>query len=147
MFLEFELIFARRIMQPLIIEGTEKTPFVCLDRDQKEFVIRGKSIPTDAEYFFTPVLDWFDEYVKHAKEHTELRIDLDFFNISSSKRILFVLYKLNELIDAGKSVSIMWFYRYNDDDMLEVGQDYAFMVKIPFEFIEKKVQEPMAVLV
>ncbi len=134
-------------MEALIIEGTGKTPFVSLDVEQKAFVIRGNSIPADAEYFYLPVLEWFDGYVKQPKSHTELVIDLEFFNISSSKRILAILYKLNELIENGYSVAVKWYYGNTDDDMLEVGQDYAFMVKIPFEFQEKKTQEPMAVLV
>jgi len=134
-------------MQSLIIEATEKTPFVCLDYNQKEFVIKGKSIPTDAEYFYLPLMDWFDQYIKQPKQHTELKVDLDMFNISSSKRILFLLYKLNELVEKGLSVSVKWCYRESNDDMLEVGQDYAFMVRIPFEFIQKKSQEPIAVLV
>jgi hypothetical protein len=134
-------------MDSLIIERTDKTPFVSLDPAQRELVISGKSIPGDAEYFYLPVLDWFDNYLKRPNNYTELRIDLDTFNISSSKRILLILYKLNELIDKGMSVKVKWCYRQENDDMLEVGQDYAFMVKVPFEFLEKKAQEPIAVLV
>jgi hypothetical protein len=134
-------------MQSLIIEATEKTPFVCLDYHQREFLIQGKSIPTDAEYFYLPLMDWFDEYVRNPKQCTELKVDLDLFNISSSKRILFILYKLNDLVDRGLSVSVKWCYREGNEDMLEVGQDYAFMVKIPFEFVQKKTQEPISVLV
>ena len=59
---------------------------------------------------------------------------LDFFNISSSKRLLFMLYKLNEILEKGGQSKVQWYYSEHDDDMFEVGQDYAFMVKVPFEF-------------
>lgn len=134
-------------MQSLIIEGTAKTPFVKLDPQNNEFVISGRSIPNDAEFFYQPVLEWFDSYVSDPSEETVLRLDLDYFNISSSKRLLFILYKLNDLVETGNKVKLVWTYRNEDDDMLEVGQDYAFMVKVPFEFIPKSVNVPMAELV
>ena len=134
-------------MQSLIIEGTAKTPFVKLDPQNNEFVISGRSIPNDAEFFYQPVLEWFDSYVSDPIEETVLRLDLDYFNISSSKRLLFILYKLNDLFETGNKVKLVWTYRDEDDDMLEVGQDYAFMVKVPFEFIPKSVNVPMAELV
>jgi hypothetical protein len=70
------------------------------------------------------------------KRPTVIKIDLEYFNISSSKRILFLLYKLNELTESGMDVKVQWFYRQSDEDMFEVGQDYAYMVKVPFEFKE-----------
>lgn len=53
---------------------------------------------------------------------------LEFFNIASSKRILFILYKLAEIKARGCQVSVHWMYEKQDDDNLEIGQDYAQMV-------------------
>ncbi|MEN9400125.1 MAG: hypothetical protein RL632_1228, partial [Bacteroidota bacterium] len=75
-------------------------------------------------------------YLLNPLENTVVKIDLEYFNISSSKRILFLLYKLNELSEAGKQVHVEWYYRQSDEDMYEVGQDYAYMVKVPFIFKE-----------
>lgn len=132
-------------MEPLIIAGTESTPSVKLDAESGSFEFTGRSVPDDAEEFFHSTLEWIEEYARAPKDVTYVAFDLEFFNIASSKRILFVLYKLNELIDAGKDVQVKWHYTENDHDMLEVGQDYAFMVKVPFEFIrmKKKVAEPV----
>ena len=76
----------------------------------------------------------FDFYLSNPASQTVFKIDLEYFNISSSKRILFLLYKLNELSENGHSVKVQWLYRDSDEDMYEVGQDYAYMVKVPFEF-------------
>ena len=54
-------------MRALRIEGTDKTPQVILDPDKNVFELKGKSIPTDAEAFFGPVLEWFDEFAKRPK--------------------------------------------------------------------------------
>lgn len=125
-------------MQALNIEATEKTPAINFDPATGTFEIKGKSIPNDAEAFYAPVLEWMENYVKSPGKKTSVELNLEYFNITSSKRILFILYKLNDLIDAQHDVSVKWYYADTDDDMHEVGQDYAFMVKVPFHFVGYK---------
>ena len=122
-------------MEPLRIQATVKTPEVLFDPANEVFEIKGKSVPDDAEEFYHDILEWVEDYVSNPKENTIFKIDLEYFNISSSKRILFLFYKLNELKEKGKDIKVIWYYNEDDEDMFEVGQDYAFMVKIPFEFI------------
>ncbi len=129
-------------MKALTIDATDRTPFVNFDPDNNRFEISGKSIPKDAESFYEPVLEWLDEYTNHPNTNTEFVFNLEFFNIASSKRILFILYKLNEMVESQYTVNVKWCFSANDDDMYEVGQDYAFMVKVPFEFV-KCAEEPM----
>ncbi len=38
------------------------------------------------------------------------------------------------MIDNGFTAKVDWFYRESEEDMFEVGQDYAYMVKVPFNF-------------
>ena len=123
-------------MESLLRNATDTTPSITLNASTGEFIIEGKSIPSDAEDFYGSILDWLKNYVTEPQSRTVLTLKLDYFNISSSKRILFMFYKLNELVDNGNQVSVKWFYHEGEDDMYEVGQDFAFMVNIPFEFIE-----------
>lgn len=132
-------------MEPLRIQATVKTPEVLFDPANNVFEIKGKSIPDNAEEFYTEILNWFDDYVANPLDETVLKIHLEYFNISSSKRLLFLLYKMNELADRQKVVKVQWHYNENDEDMFEVGQDYAFMVKFPFDFISYTMQEPSLV--
>jgi len=125
-------------MQALYIEATDKTPSIHFDPSKGLFEIKGKSIPNDAEAFYAPVLEWMEEYVKSPSAKTYFELNLEYFNITSSKRILFLLYKLNELVDTKNEVHVKWYYAESDDDMHEVGQDYAFMVKVPFQFVGYK---------
>ena len=121
-------------MHRLYIQGTENTPEVNFSPESGIFNIVGKSIPEDADAFYKPILEWFDEFAKLKVGAIHMRIELEFFNISSSKRILFLMYKLNDLVERGENVKVTWVYKESDDDMFEVGQDYSFMVSIPFEF-------------
>ena len=122
-------------MEKLHIEETALTPMVRFDAQTGEMALKGRSIPENADQFWLPVLSWFESFMLNPSDRVVIRLDLEYFNISSSKRILFLLYKLNELSEAGKDVSVEWHYKKTDVDMYEVGQDYAYMVKVPFEFI------------
>jgi hypothetical protein len=122
-------------MRNLYIESKANTPEVSFNFQTGELRLNGRSIISDAEEFYNPVLSWLEEYSKEPAKNTLLKIDLQSFNIASSKRILFILYKMNELLEDGCKVKIQWHYSENEDEMYEVGQDYAFMVKVPFEFV------------
>jgi len=128
-------------MEALRIQSTAKTPEVLFDSHNEIFEIKGKSIPDDAEDFYMSVLQWFDDYVANPNPTTILKIDLEYFNIASSKRLLFLLYKLNEMKAKDMDVRVIWRYNEADEDMYEVGQDYAFMVKVPFDFISYRLEE------
>ena len=85
-----------------------------------------------------------DESVKEVR----FTFRLDFFNIASSKRILFILYRLAEMQKNGKFVQVKWMYEDVDDDMLEIGEDYETMVqslKFDFEsYVAEEIPEPIA---
>lgn len=115
-------------------QGNEYLPTILFDMEAGIFSIKGKSVPEDGKVFYEPVLQWLEQYAQNPLSETHLIFDLEYFNISSSKMLLYILYKLNELQTAGNKVKVTWCYAADDDEMFEVGEDYAFMVDIPFEF-------------
>ncbi len=123
-------------MENLYIVNTESTPLVDFNSETGILTLEGKSVPTEAEVFYKPVIDWLEQYIEHPNSITKINLKLEYFNIASSKRILFILYKLNDLIEKELQVNVDWLYHKEEDDMLEVGQDFESMVKIPFDFIE-----------
>ena len=121
-------------MVPLKIEKTKTTPSVILDSEKGIFEISGNSLPENAMGFYQPVTDWVNTYLSNPNPTTEFTFKMDYFNTASSK-ILFELIKLHKSIQtSGKTVVINWFYHEEDEDMLEAGQDYADLTKLPFEF-------------
>jgi hypothetical protein len=121
-------------MENLIIKYTPETPSIHFDANSGLLQIKGRCIPSNPDDFWSEILLWFDTYIQQPAIETKFIINLEYFNISSSKRILFLLYKLNELIELGYKASVDWYYRESEEDMFEVGQDYAYMVKVPFNF-------------
>ena len=123
-------------MEPIAIEGTAKTPTVKFDASGGIFEIKGRSIPENSIEFYKPLVDWLDEYAKNPQPKTEVKIQLEYFNTSSSKCILDVFKKL-EAIHKGKSeVTVNWYYEEDDEDMLEAGEDYESIIRVPFKMIE-----------
>ena len=123
-------------MDSIQIEGTPKTPTIEFDAATGVVSIKGRSIPENSVEFYKPMVDWLDEYASQAKEKTEVNIQLEYFNTSSSKCILDVFKKLEVIKKGGNEVVINWFYEEDDEDMLEAGEDYQSIISIPFEMIE-----------
>ena len=83
----------------LIIEPTEKTPQIDLNQLTGELILSGRSIPENATDVYEPVFNWVKEYISIARPTTNLRLNLEYFNTSSSiwlAKILKVLSKINE---------------------------------------------------
>lgn len=132
-------------MEELYIKETAQTPLVSFNAQTGELEIKGRSIPEDADGFWVPILSWFESFMMNPSSEVVIRLDMEYFNISSSKRILFILYKLNELVEQGVKATVEWHYKNTDIDMYEVGQDYAYMVKVPFKFISYTEPELLSV--
>lgn len=121
--------------EPLRIEPTHKTPKVYLDPTEKVFEVSGRSIPEDSVGFYKPILDWLDEYGKSPAESTLFKFELEYFNTSSSKNILEMLKKLEEIYQSGNDVKISWYYDEDDEDMEETGEDYKALLSVPVELV------------
>lgn len=123
-------------MEILYREPTNVTPLVSFNPENGEFLMQGRSIPENAEMFYSSILGWLDCLCTEPPHKVVLTVQLEFLNIASSKRMLFIFYKMMEAQENGCRVMVKWCYDERDQDMLEVGEDYAQMVNgIPFEFV------------
>jgi SiaC family regulatory phosphoprotein len=85
--------------QSYLIEETPKTPQIDLNQLTGEFIFSGKSIPENAAKLYEPVFNWVSQYILNARPTTNVRINFEYFNTSSSlwlAKILKVLVKINE---------------------------------------------------
>lgn len=123
-------------MEPISFEGTPKTPTVNFNADTGIVEIKGRSIPENSIEFYKPLVDWLDEYKENAQPMTKVIIQLEYFNTSSSKCILDVFKKLEAVHKAKNPVEIHWYYEEDDEDMLEAGEDYESIIRVPFKMVE-----------
>ncbi len=120
-------------MEVIKIIGTDDTPSVTLDAQNEIFEISGRSLPEDVAAFYEPILDWLDRYAEEPNEKTVFNFKLVYFNTASSKLILDILLKLEEMHEDGKEILIRWHFPEDDEDMEEAGEEYADIVEVPFE--------------
>jgi hypothetical protein len=122
-------------MEKLNRKGTEDSPEVILDAENKVMEISGRSLPEDVATFYESVISWLEEYAKNPDQETVFTFRLDYFNTATSKVILDILVMFEQMIEEGHSVKVRWFYDKEDEDMQAAGEEYSDMVDVPFELI------------
>lgn len=126
-------------MDPIRLEPTDETPEVILDKGAGQFRLAGKSLPEDAADFYEPLIDWVDAYAADPLPETVFEIHLFYYNTASSKLLLDLLVRLEEMHikrrDSGCIVRIKWIFDEDDEDMEDAGVDYDDVIEIPFEMI------------
>jgi len=123
-------------MNKIYIDGSQDTPSIVLDKEIEKLEISGKSFPADVSAFYKPVISWLDEYSESPLKDTVFVLKMDYFNTASSKVLLDILYKLEDLSNEGNNVKIVWYYPDDDEDMKETGEEYDEIVDVNFELIE-----------
>jgi hypothetical protein len=123
-------------MEIINIAATEDTPKVILDHVNKVFEISGRSLPEDVVVFYQPVMKWLDDLEKEPIADMELCIKLEYFNTASSKLILDILLKLEDINQNGTPLKVKWYFLSTDIDMREAGEEYSEIVGLPFELTE-----------
>lgn len=122
-------------MEDFILDESTKTPAINFNYQSGKLELRGRAIPENSIEFFSPLLKWVKEYIALEPENTIIEMKLEYFNTSSSKYLLDLIKKFEELERAGKKIIVNWHYENNDRDMAEAGEDYQAIVKIPFNII------------
>ena len=123
-------------MEEYVLTASTKTPGANFDASSGVLEIFGRSIPEISTEFYQPMLDWVTEYGKNPNKETSVQVKFDYFNTSSSKSILDLFKKLEQIDASGKSkVSVKWFYEKDDEAMEEAGREYKMLLALPFEIV------------
>ena len=125
-------------MENLTIEATKYTPEIFFDSENHLLMIKGESYPENTAEFFTPVLNWIDEYLGHLKEETVIvHFEIIYFNSSTSKVLMDMFYQFDIAVANGKNIRVDWYYLKDDDNILEYGEEFKEDTEhLPFHLIE-----------
>jgi len=110
-------------MEKLYIEATKYTPQITLDAQEGLLEIKGKSYPENTFEFYQPVLAWIERYFHAPQPHTTLKMEIIYFNSSSSKLFFDLFDLLEEHIDSS-TIQIEWIYDPENESALEAGEDF-----------------------
>lgn len=117
------------------LSKADNKPLLDFNGDTGKFLISGVSNPENASEFYAPVLAWMDDYTPANGQSVSLEIKMDYFGTSSTKWILQIMKRFEAMAAKGVDVSIKWYYYDDDEDLMEAGQQFSELVKIPFELI------------
>lgn len=123
--------------EPDDINQTETvfTPNIFLNKSENFFLISGKSVTENAEEFYEPVFNWFNEYFKNPNISTEIIFFIEYLNSAS-------LLQIGSLIDIliknknNTNLIVDWLYEKDDELSIEVGKEFQYIYKYKFNFIE-----------
>jgi hypothetical protein len=123
-------------MEHLFIAKTDDTPEVDFNPSSKEMKLTGRSLPEDVTTFYQPVLDWLDQLEETPSGEYKFIVNLEYFNTASSKLILDILMRLEDIHTGGDTtIEIVWNYDERDTDMEEAAEEYSELVEVPFKIV------------
>ena len=135
-------------MQKLYINSGANTPEIHFSPDENIFLISGRSAPEDVRAIYYPVIQEIKNIVNdiivgkysiYTPENPLIfKVDLTYFNSSSTKFLYDILFELKRLPPSGIQVIVEWFYNDEDLDMKEAGNDIALLAEMEFTYIPKK---------
>ena len=129
-------------MENLFLKGTEETPEIVFDKDKPEFRVTGKSYMEDATSHYAKVIGWLKAYSEKPNAITNFKFELEYVNTSSSKIVHDILNVLDNMHLDEHKVLVEWHYYEEDEDMLEMGQEFKEIYEVPFIFSEIKYDRP-----
>ena len=126
-------------MENLHIKAEKKSPSVDFELYSGLLRVGGKSNLENPGSFYDNVINWLESYILKPAVKTTFKMEMEYFNSSSSKHLMRVLRIIERIQVSGKSdVLIEWHHHEHDGSMLEAGEDFASMLKVPFSYIEEK---------
>jgi len=118
-------------MEELRIDATSVTPLVRFDGSKGVLEIKGRSIEEGSFGFYATLMEYIDKYAKSPAANTEINIQLEYINTSSSRGLAEVLKKLDLLFQQGHKMTMNWYYEEDDEEIREAGEDFIGIVTFP----------------
>ena len=110
-------------MQNLHIEASQYTPKIDMDAEKGVIEISGKSYPENTFEFYKPILEWVEEYFQNPQKTTTVKMEIIYFNSSSSK-LFFDFFDILEENVANSEIIVHWIYDEENESALEAGEDF-----------------------
>ena len=122
-------------MEDIVLERTAKTPAIRFLFSENRLEITGVSIPEDADSFYSPLMEWVDQYVENKKnQKTTFVLKLIYFNTSTSDYLVTMLKNLKKIQPEDSQL-----YLY-DDSMVEIDNSESLEVNGHHTNVESGVQ-------
>lgn len=106
-------------MKPIHIKATHATPGIVF-LPSGHLSIEGRSLINDVRTFYNPLVDYLKEL---DVQKVFLKLDLEYVNSGSSRKISDILTTLNQNYRI-QEINVCWYYEPGDEDSLEMAEMY-----------------------
>ncbi len=120
-------------MENLILKQTDDTPEINFGTDGC-LKLTGISIPENVINFYTPVINWIKDLENNTPSEISLIFEIEYINTSSTRAFIDLIKKVVSLDKNDCQIRIVWRYREEDHDNLELGKDLEYSSKSIFVF-------------
>lgn len=112
------------------IKKTSNTPKVEINSTEGTLIMIGRTFPEYPEIFYNPI----KEVLKNIESNSlHITCEFDYINTSSTKCLLFLFKEMKKVF---KEMKITWICEEDDDDLIELGEDFADSLDMSFEMIQ-----------
>ena len=116
-------------MEQLTVEATRSSPNVRFDPETGILEIGGESYPENSHEFFSPLIEWIDEFLRERNTKAVFRVTLTYMNTSSTKYIMDILDRLEAAHEAGQDAAVEWYCdeenERTSDTVEELREDFS----------------------
>lgn len=120
-------------MEKWIIEASDRSPSVVLDREQSILKIDGRSYPEEGMDFFDPIVLRVQRLLETEIPIRIIHLRLEYYNSATSKAIAALLNTLVKAKALGHEVKIIWEYEEDDDGIQEDIEMFTENFDLPFD--------------
>ncbi len=136
---DFLLLRKIEIVKRINITPTKDSPSIFLDSEKLVFRVVGSSYPENAYAFYSEFMRWIEYLDIGEVKKLVCEFYFDYLN-SSSKKVVFQALKKLEVLDSERNIiSVLWKFDDFDEDMQELGEEFAEDLALVFEFSPQKI--------
>lgn len=110
-------------MRKFKLYGNSKDPFINAEDGKMEIIGRMFEYTDHLKLLYA----WLEEYSQSPLEYTYLTINSDYISSTPKRTLLIILSRLNKLKTDGYKVYVKWVHEKDDDDMIELADEYKSM--------------------
>ncbi|MEN9394609.1 MAG: hypothetical protein RL362_830 [Bacteroidota bacterium] len=118
-------------MTAINIAATSSTPEVDYNILNEVQRITGVSTPVDSVEFYSPMINWINQNAGSLKSGCVFEFELNYFNSSSMKALVWLLQQIEEMILAGNAWTIRWVIVEDDEFMEEAAEAMQTLLEVP----------------
>lgn len=123
-------------MQNLDVGETISTPLIHFDATTGILEIQGESYPENVSKFYAPVIDWIRAYLLDSNHDCVLKMNVPYFNSSSSKVFLILFDLLEQNVQNGKRIHVKWICAQENEMAIECGEEFKEdLTELPFDIV------------